>query len=189
MNKKYLLVSLEDARTKKLADVLSNKTCKRIIDVLSEKEATKTEISKILKAPLNTIEYNVNKLVDAGLIEKSKNYFWSAKGKKIEIYKISNKSIVISPKTSSKLKTLLAALGISGLATAFISLMKLSPQPLYAEREVTEQAGKGMLKAVPEVLTDISSATTPFYLQPWFWFLVGALFALVIFIILNWKKW
>ncbi|MCL6500851.1 MAG: helix-turn-helix domain-containing protein, partial [Candidatus Pacearchaeota archaeon] len=92
MSKKYLMVSLEDPRTRKIAAVLSNKTCKKIIDMLAEKEASKSEIAKALKIPLNTTEYNVNKLVEAGLIEKSKNYFWSAKGKKIEIYKISNKA-------------------------------------------------------------------------------------------------
>lgn len=182
------MVSLEDPRTSKIADVLSNKTCKRIIDFLAEKEASKSEIARALKAPLNTIEYNVNKLVEVGLIEKCKNYFWSAKGKKIEVYKISNKSIVISPKASSKIKTLLVALGISGLAAVLIGSLRLATQPLYTERRMVEQAGEEMLKAMPETFAHFG-APTPFYLQPWFWFFVGALFALIIFIILNWKKW
>ena len=75
------MVSFDDPKTSKLADVLGNKTCKKIIDLLAEKEATKSEIARALRVPLNTVEYNVNKLVEAGLIERSKNYFWSEKGK------------------------------------------------------------------------------------------------------------
>ncbi len=184
MNRKYVMVSLEDARTKKLADVLGSKTCKKIIDLLAEKEASKSEIAKALRIPLSTVEYNVNKLVEAGLVEKSKDYFWSDKGKKIGIYKISNKAIVISPRTS-KVKTILATACISGM----IGLFRTITQPVYSQRLTgTEQAGEEFMKTLPETLTEISGAV-PFYSQPGFWFLVGALFAIVIFILLSWKKW
>lgn len=196
MNKKYLMVSFEDPRMKKLSDVLGNKTCKKIIDMLAEKEATKTEIAKALKAPLNTIEYNVNKLVEAGLVERSKNYFWSEKGKKIGIYKISNKSIVISPKSKNYFKPILPAALISLIFTFFIWL--LSRAPSYSLRETaTEQSAKA-LEGAAEAMQTQTPATIQTTIQnfiaiipSWGWFLIGSLIALAVYIIIlivSWKR-
>lgn len=182
MSRKYLMVSFEDARMSKLADVLGNKTCKKIIDFLAEKEASKSDIAKELKIPLNTIEYNINKLVEAGLVDKAKTYFWSTKGKKIMTYKISNKSIVISPKTSNKVKSIVAVVAASGILAFLIKTF--SPQPIVAEKmaqglvENTSFAAQGVGQNVMPVFT----------LEPWLWFLFGALIVLIIFLILNWKK-
>lgn len=124
---KFVLVSLEDERTGELAIALSNKTCKMILDLLAEKELSETEISKSLSIPLNTAEYNIKKLVKAGLIEEKKHFF-SVKGKRIPVYKISNKHIVISPKKTSfsKLKTSLPVVIIAGIFTGFILWMQKS---------------------------------------------------------------
>ena len=81
---KFILMGLDDERSRDIADVLSNSTCKKIIDYLSEiKEASEKDISDALEIPLNTAEYNLNKLIKAGLVEKAKNFFWSVKGRKI----------------------------------------------------------------------------------------------------------
>ena len=70
--KKYVLVSMDDERIKKISEALGNKTCKKIIDFLAdEKEASETDISEALKLPLNTVEYNLKKLVQAELVPKS----------------------------------------------------------------------------------------------------------------------
>ena len=119
---KYILVSLEDEKAGKLANVLASKTSKRILDLLAEKELSESEIAKELKMPLNTVEYNLKKLLEAGIIEKSKHY-WSVKGKKVETYKVANKLIVISPKRSniySKLKGVAPVALISVILTGFI---------------------------------------------------------------------
>lgn len=191
MSKKYLMISFEDPKIKKLSEVLGNNTCKRILDFLSEKEASKTEISKVLKIPLNTIEYNVNKLTEAGLIEKSKDYFWSTKGKKIGIYKISNKSIVISPKNQNKIKNILTLIGLSGLTALFIGILsKPKEEIIYKSMEAGEDAASAfsgeevLLTATPETANIIIMLSS----QPWFWFLIGALGIGIIFLILNWKK-
>jgi uncharacterized secreted protein with C-terminal beta-propeller domain len=100
---KFILMGIDDDRSKDIAEVLSNKTCKKILDHLSEaKEASEKEISDSLKMPINTVEYNLNKLIKSGLVEKTKNFFWSVKGKKIEMYKLAKKHIIISP-SSKKL--------------------------------------------------------------------------------------
>jgi DNA-binding transcriptional ArsR family regulator len=95
---KFILVSLNDESSKSLSEILGNKTCKKIIDFLSErKEASEKDISDGLKIPLNTAEYNLSKLLKSGLVKKTNNFFWSVKGKKIPMYKLANKHIVISP--------------------------------------------------------------------------------------------
>lgn len=149
---KFVLVSLEDERTGELAIALSNKTCKMILDLLAEKELSETEISKSLSIPLNTAEYNIKKLVKAGLIEEKKHFF-SVKGKRIPVYKISNKHIVISPKKTSfsKLKTSLPVVIIAGIFTGFILWMQKSMsfvQDNIRQGEMLTSVGEEAVKSV-----------------------------------------
>src|SRR3990167_3747797 len=124
MNKKYLLLSLEDSRVKIIAEILGNKTSNKMIDFLSEvKEASGKDIADELKIPLNTVGYNLKKMIQAGIVEETKNFFWSAKGKKIKMYRFANKSILISPKQkkiSSEAKQILPVALLSGLAAAAV---------------------------------------------------------------------
>ena len=99
MADKYINVDLDDPRTSNIGEVISNPSCKKILGLLAEKEMSESDIAQTLKIPLNTVGYNIKKLIDSGLIEKSKNYFWSVKGKRISTYRVSNKKIVISPKS------------------------------------------------------------------------------------------
>src|SRR3989338_6761074 len=114
MSDKYLMLDMDDEKTNQIAEIMSNKTCKAILLLLAEKEMSEGDIAGALKMPLNTVGYNVKKLTESGLIEKSKAFFWSAKGRKIPTYKISNKKIVISPKPG--FKGIVPAILISGLA-------------------------------------------------------------------------
>ena len=82
------MLNLDDERTKNLADVISNSTSKKILNLLSEKEeASEADISRALNLPINSIGYNLKKLESAGLIEV-KNVLWSVKGRKVRMYKL-----------------------------------------------------------------------------------------------------
>lgn len=98
MSDKYLNMDIDDPRASAIAEVMSNKTSKKILSLIAEKEVTGSDIANELNLPLNTVGYNLDKLLKAGLIETSKNFFWSSKGKKMPTYKLSNKKILISPK-------------------------------------------------------------------------------------------
>lgn len=192
-NKKYLLLSLDDDKTKHLADVLGNASCKKIIDLLAEKDQlSEKDIADELRVPMNTVEYNLKKLLKAELIEKSKKFFWSQKGKKIDTYTLSNKSIIISPKSqrvSSKLKAILPVAVISGIGALII-------RQYFLAKETIRVAGDQSLKAFAEStpmatsINDLSQQTNLFSTSPqaWIWFLSGALLAILIFSILNWRK-
>ena len=188
-NDKFLLISMDDERAKKLSEVLGSKTCKKIIDFLAEtKEASEKDIADELKIPLNTTEYNLKKLVHAELVEKTKNFFWSKKGKKIPMYKLSNKSIIISPKSkvSSKIKSILPVAIFAGLGSLIIRQLTT-----FQSQNQVFQTGEKMLEAAPEATNIMVDNADFFFTQPptaWMWFLGGAILATIIFAILNWRK-
>ena len=95
---KFILMGLDDDRAGYIAEVLKNPTCKKILNFLGDiKESSEKDISDGLAIPINTAEYNLEKLIKSGLVEKTKNFFWSVKGKKIPMYKLVRKHIIISP--------------------------------------------------------------------------------------------
>jgi uncharacterized secreted protein with C-terminal beta-propeller domain len=122
------MFGFDDERSKDLADVLGNKTCKKIIDYLSDiKEASEKDIADALSIPINTVEYNLNKLIKSGLVEKTKNFFWSVKGRKIDMFKLAKKHIIISPKSKRvdmvKLRAVLPVIFIAVAVIAMIGLI------------------------------------------------------------------
>jgi DNA-binding transcriptional ArsR family regulator len=191
MTKKYLMFSLDDDKAKALAGILGNPTCKRIIDFIAEKESSEKDISESLHLPINTIEYNLKKLLQAGLIEKSKKFFWSAKGKKIEMYKISNKSIIISPKSHSKFETLASIVVISGLGAILIrQLSRLSESQIINVAEKASSA-EMLYSSAPSAAMRVADAAvnaSAFVFPSWAWYLSGVAVATILLLIINWRK-
>ena len=186
MTNKYIMFELDDEKIKVLADVISNKTAKVILEHLADKEASETEIANALKFPANTVNYNIKKLLEAGLIEKTKTYFWSVKGKKIPYYKVANKKIVISPKSSSNNKALLSALLATGIGALLIKLYTSNAyQSIQKTTEFASSGGAEILdKAAPSITPDAGNNVINSVSQMpeiWIWFLLGGIFALIIF--------
>ncbi|RLG15779.1 hypothetical protein DRN69_02510 [Candidatus Pacearchaeota archaeon] len=188
--KKYILISMEDERAKKIADILGNKTCRKIIDYLSNvKEASEKDISSALNIPINTTEYNLKKLLNSELIKKTKNFFWSKKGKKIIMYKLSNKSIVIFPKAkkiSYQIKSILGVAIVSGFVALVIRQLSIASKNKQEIIQVAEQ------RAISESANFIVKEGDFFFAQPipaWIWFLSGALVAIALFLIINWRDY
>lgn len=179
---------MDDEKAKKIAEILGNKSCKKILDFLSEtKKASEKEISNSINSPINTVEYNLKKLLEAGLIEKSKEHFWSKKGKKIPVYELSNKSIIISPKNSNiskKLKTLFSVIGISAIATIGVKYFSQLYIASETSQALTQTSDKFLEVKSTAIQESINLATT----NIWIWFLIGALFAGIIYTILSWRK-
>ena len=194
MAEKYLLFSLDDEKSKKLGEVISNLSCKKIANLLAEKEASASEIASELKMPLNSAMYSIKKLIGAGIIERKGGFFWSSKGKKIEKYKIANKLIVISPKKTnvySKLGGIVPAALISAAFTGIVAWYYKSQtfaqgvQRDLAQNLQEKVASESLTAVAPQVM-QIASQTT--MLDPWIWFALGGLIMLVVFLIWNWKK-
>lgn len=194
-----MLVSLEDSKSKSISEVLGSKTCKKIIGCLSErKEASQKDLSDALSIPMNTLDYNIKKLLDSGFLQKRKNFFWSKKGKKIVMYELSNKSIIISPKKSpsQKFKSILPAFILTAVGTFAIWAYE---NIKYSIENVSTPAldSSGILLSRGTEIASVSSPTigdSASYLvasnptQIWPWFLVGALLMIFVISIINWRK-
>jgi len=189
MAEKYLLFNLEDEKSKKLGEVISNETCKKIVNSLAEKEMSETEISQGLGIPLNTVEYNLKKLIEAGIIEKSKHW-WSVKGKKIETYKVVNKIILIAPKKTmaGRFKTFLPVLIISAVFSLFIfwnNFIRTNStfsENIDASKGLTDTATSGAANMVAGAANTVAQTSQPVF---WMWFLTGIWLVILGFIIYS----
>lgn len=123
---KFIMMNLDDEKSKKVAEVLKSDTCKKILNYIAEnKEKSEEDIAKDLSMPINTVEYNLKKLLESGLVEKSKNFFWSKRGKKINLYKPANRHIVISPKKRPNMDLLKTVLPVIIAIVAVIAIIAL----------------------------------------------------------------
>jgi len=188
----FILVSLNDEKSKSIAEVIGSKTCKKIINYLAEtKEASQKDLSTALKIPLNTIEYNIKKLLDSGFIQKAKNFFWSKKGKKIIMYKLSKKSVIISHKKSNinKFKSILPAFILTAAGTFAIWVYeKLSSVPQNLNQKYIPAIDESLRKATNFVESPASDLSVISNMPLWIWFLAGSLIAITIISIVNWRK-
>jgi DNA-binding transcriptional ArsR family regulator len=195
MDDKSVLLSLGDDRMKVLAEVLGNKSCVRILDLLADSDLAVSDISKKLKMPINTVDYNVKKLVRSGLIEKA-SHWWSVKGKKMPVYRVSDRRIVISPRRSLGHKFLwtlgltgLAAFVIRGLGSGFNKVGKnvIAEDGAFLAMPAVEgmeamAVNAGATDAVLGAAFEVSFWAS---LSPWTWFLFGAWFAIALFFIFS----
>jgi len=120
-----MLISLEEEKAKKLAQVISNETCTKLLNHLAQgKDGTETEIAQALRLPLSTVHYNLKQLVEARLV-LADEYHYSSKGREVLHYKLANKYIIIAPQEEKesflkKLQGFLPALFIT-VAVAVIA--------------------------------------------------------------------
>ncbi len=187
-----ILIDLNDPRTEKIADVISNKTAKKILELITEKELSQSEIASKLKMPQNTADYNIKNLEEAGFIEKS-GFLWSVKGKRMHKYKLSNKRIIISPKYL--IKGIIPALigsGIFALLIRFISLQQKTYSSYSAVSESASQTSIELAKRTAEIaVSQPPTSITASQLiasNAWAWFLLGALASLFIFLLWNYLR-
>lgn len=189
--KNFILLSMEDDKIKKISNVISNDSCRRILDYLANKEATESELASALALPISTVHYNLQQLMETGLISADE-YHYSSKGKEVNHYRLANKYIIIAQKKTfgikEKLKAILPvaliALGTAGiiqLASKYISRgsIGITQKSAFAERAATDQIAAPMMVQTAEVLKEPNLAL---------WFLAGALFALLIYLMISWIR-
>ncbi|MBD3204529.1 helix-turn-helix domain-containing protein [Candidatus Woesearchaeota archaeon] len=191
----FLLVSLKEDKAKKLAQVLSNDTSRKILDYLSKKEnATETEISKQLDVPLSTIHYNMSHLVKAKLVNDDQ-FTYSEKGKEVTHYSLSNKYVIIAPRETTglkdKLKKILpvfaAIAGGTIIIRYFNRILNIINPPMLKsgiEQETFGAAANQAMERAPMIAEQSMqqiSAPPASYEAMALWFLIGALFALAVY--------
>jgi DNA-binding transcriptional ArsR family regulator len=184
--KNFILMSMEDDKIKKVSNVISNDSCRKILDYLANKEATESELAEKLGIPISTVHYNLQQLKQTELVE-SDEYHYSSKGKEVQHYRLANKYIIIAPKKThgimGKLRGILpAALIASGAALVLqytknlfahggsTSIFTQSRQTLIRETLIAQDSAKAagasaadsLIRAAPESAAESSAAVQQF---------------------------
>jgi predicted transcriptional regulator len=159
-DEKLLILPLGEA-SKKITQVISNDTARKIIELLADAPLSASDIAERLQTPLTTIVYNIENLESVGLIKIDKIKY-SEKGREVKIYAPVRKLIVVVPeKTDRKSITdiLRKYVGVA-LAAVFASslieflLFRGGSPPLMMEKA-------GFQNEATDALNMISTSTAP----------------------------
>jgi len=188
-SKNFLLLSMEDEKIKKVSNVISNDSCRKILDYLSTKEATESELAAKLNIPISTIHYNLQQLMETGLID-SKEFHYSEKGKEVNHFRLANKYIIIAPKKTFGLKERLKSiLPVALIASGAAFIIQLANK-YFSKGVIVEEAAmaKSAASEIAQPAVAFMEATPKASLLPQniaLWFFIGALFALLIYLIVS----
>lgn len=200
-DKSFVLMSLKEDKVKKMTQVLNNDTCRKILEYLSNHDkATATDISKDLGMAMSTTHYNLKQLVENDLVT-SNEYHYSKKGKEVVHYGLANKYIIIAPKDDKsildKLKGFLPVVLITagmGAAIYFVETNWYKLMNLFQNDVLIKSAQDASVEvamhAEPLAARTLESSsvepTTGMLIAPWF--LLGAAFAILVFIARDLSK-
>lgn len=188
------MIDIDDPRTAKIAEAISNDSAKKILSALAENELSESELTSKLGMAANTVNYNIKNLEECGLIEKARGFMWSVKGKKVFKYQVVNKKIIISPKM--KLKGVVPTILVTGLAALLIKLFVGRTNAVqtadYSTVAYKSAESAGMLADAPSsaanalmqqgVYETLSNAS-----NTWAWFFLGGLVGLLVFLLWTWR--
>lgn len=98
---KLLILPLNDGTAKKISLALANETSRRVLEALAEEPLAATQISEKLGVPLTTLHYNIENLIESGLVKVERTRY-SEKGREVKIYAPTRRYIVIAPENIGK---------------------------------------------------------------------------------------
>jgi DNA-binding transcriptional ArsR family regulator len=214
--KSFLLVSLNESKTKKLAEVISNNTCRKMLDYLAEKnDSTESDIAKNLNIPISTVNYNMKALVEAKLV-KCDEYHYSEKGKEVNHYKLANQFVIIAPEGDKsmlreKLRSIIPTALIIGAAAGIIKLfsgtvqmaaqagepmlqtaMKAAPAAAPIAREAATYAADNAAESAPMLASqapEVGGAVQQAVSNApeiALWFFIGAVSGVIVYLLVEW---
>jgi predicted transcriptional regulator len=198
--KNFLMLSLDDDKINKVANVVSNASCKKILDYLADQnDVTETKISEDLKIPASTVNYNMKQLIDAGLVEADE-YHYSEKGREVLHYKLANKYIIIAPKKEKGLKSIIKNILPSAFIIASIGIIYEIYNTIrfnYFSNNLLKSDGPRMAEdTMIETFTMATSenavveTTKSFLYNPGigFWVLISVISLTILYVSINYYK-
>jgi DNA-binding transcriptional ArsR family regulator len=154
-DEKVLILPLGE-ESKKITQTLSNDSARQVLELLADKPMSASDIAEELDIPLTTVKYNLDALIESGLIT-IKHTRWSVKGREIKIYAPIQKLIVVVPNKADKksvvdilkgyLGVLLGAAGISAIIEWWHKPLSVGTQE--ALRDVAEETASGIPMSTP----------------------------------------
>ncbi|MSR86318.1 ArsR family transcriptional regulator [Candidatus Woesearchaeota archaeon] len=185
MEEKFILVSLNEKKSRDIATVIANATARKILDHLSEKEkVSPLELSKKLQVPLSTITHALKLLEKEGLIIRA-DHAWSEKGRKVSLYSLAKKMILIVPKGydwKESLKKMLPIFLIGAVVSLALKIFFSSQETSFAiESAAVITPTKEM--SLPLTDTTFSSTIVSLPSEAWIYTLsITFIIVLIIFI-------
>jgi len=207
-DEKLLILPLNDKNSKRISQIISNDTARNILEAIASEPLSASLIAEKLGIPLTTVQYNLERLNDAGLVKVERTKY-SEKMKCVKIYAPQRKFVVIVPeKTNRKdviasLKRYLTVIFFAVVGSGIIEFLTMKmkgPSPAFEEvtRSVIPEEGGRPLGPVPAPtpMPEIVPSPMPapkgigldfgfdIFAHPGLWFLFGCLFViLVVFLI------
>jgi len=205
-DEKLLILPLNDKNSKKISQIISNDTARNILEAIASEPLSASRIAEKLRIPLTTVQYNLDKLNNAGLVKVERTEY-SEKMKRVKIYAPQRKFVVIVPEKTSRgdvIATLKRYLTVIFFAVAgsgiieFLTMRMKGPGWEEVTGEIAEKGGGAPTPIpAPEIVPSpmpapvsperaIDSVALGFdvFAHPGLWFLFGCLFViLVVFLI------
>ena len=185
----FLLVDLNEPKTKKLAESITSDTSRKILNHLTEKDDSEANISTTLSLPISTVHYHLQKLQEAGLITVEE-FHYSVNGREVNHYKLANKYIIIAPKVVSGLKEKLKGILPAFIAAAGLSAVLALLQNTFVSApgmETVRESFDAAPAAAMALSADLPAAVVQ---QPTIalWFLLGSVSVLVLYVLIGLVK-
>jgi DNA-binding transcriptional ArsR family regulator len=92
-----LILEPGDERAQKIAKAISSPTAGDILNQMKEGGHTATQLSESLDLPLTTIQYHLENLVGADMLDVIEKR-WSKKGREIKVYGLRNQVVIVAPR-------------------------------------------------------------------------------------------
>lgn len=197
-DEKLLILPLNDKSSKKISQVISNDTARDILGALSDESLSTSDVAEKLGIPLTTAQYNIEKLMDAGLVKVERTK-WSEKFREVKIYAPQKKLVVILPEKTSRedvlsvLKKYLPMIGFAAAISGLVEFLLGGFEPLGGESmmeraayETTDSVpaapiAPGMVEESFDALTQMS-----FLSHMGFWFFLGSVSILGAMFVMEW---
>jgi DNA-binding transcriptional ArsR family regulator len=209
-DEKLLILPLNDKNSKKISQIISNDTARNILEAIASEPLSTSELAEKLRIPLSTVQYNLEKLNDAGLVKVERTKY-SEKMKHVKIYAPQRKFVVIVPeKTNRKdviatLKRYLTVIFFAVVGSGMIEFLTMKmkgPGPAFEEvtKSIPERGG-GVPAPMPQPCAPTvvpSPVPAPkgiglgfefdIFAHPGLWFLFGCLFVILAIFIIDYLK-
>jgi len=189
-----------------------------IMELLAEGPMSTSGAAEKLNIPLTTAQYNIEKLMEAGLVKIAKTKY-SEKGREVKLYEAMNRAIIILPgKTGAgpvmeALKRYIIVLPIVAAASVLVEYLVPFTQSSYSP--ALDESAKGgtylmnsaaspTASAVPQVAyqppvpsaeavrgvwDQASQSVTPIVQHTGLWFFAGCLLAILLLVILEYARY
>ena len=85
-----------DEKAQKIAKAIASRTAGEILQLLKDGSHASTQIAEALEIPITTVQYHLENLVDAGIINVVERR-WSQKGREVKVYGLRDQMLIVVP--------------------------------------------------------------------------------------------